>query len=81
MEQHIENITIDAEILGRTPVFTHTRIPVKMLFDYLEAGDSVKRFLSHFPSVKHAQAISVLIAARNGLLDDALEQGKLYEIQ
>ena len=41
----------DPEILGGTPVFVGTRVPVKTLFDYLEAGDSLEVFLDEFPSV------------------------------
>ena len=41
----------DPEILGGTPVFAGTRVPVKNLVDYLAAGDTLERFLDHFPSV------------------------------
>ena len=54
----------DPDILGGTPVFIGTRVPIKTLFDYLEAGDSMDKFLDHFPSVRHEQAISV-IESRN----------------
>jgi uncharacterized protein (DUF433 family) len=50
----------DPDILGGTPVFIGTRVPIKTLFDYLEAGDSVDEFLDHFPSVRREQAISVI---------------------
>ncbi len=50
----------DPDILGGTPVFTGTRVPIKTLFDYLEAGDSVDEFLDHFPSVRREQAIAVV---------------------
>jgi uncharacterized protein (DUF433 family) len=53
-------ITISAEYLGGTPVFTGTRVPVKTLFDYLEAGDSLAEFLDHFPTVSHAHGVAVL---------------------
>lgn len=53
-------ITIDAEILGGTPVFTDTRVPVKSLFDYLEGGDSVEDFLDDFPSVTRNRVVEVL---------------------
>lgn len=42
----------DPDILSGTPVFTGTRVPVKILFDYLEAGDSLDIFLDEFPSVR-----------------------------
>ncbi|WP_341739659.1 DUF433 domain-containing protein [Microcoleus sp. CAWBG640] len=50
----------DPDILGGTPVFMGTRVPMKTLLDYLEAGDSLNEFLDHFPSVSREQAISVL---------------------
>src|SRR6267143_968116 len=54
----------DPEILGGTPVFVGTRVPVKILFDYLEAGDSLEVFLDEFPSVTRAQAVAALELAR-----------------
>ena len=48
------------EILGGTPVFVGTRVPVKTLLDYLEAGDSLDDFLEHFPSVSRDQAVAML---------------------
>lgn len=48
------------EILGGTPVFIGTRVPIKTLLDYLEAGDSLDKFLDHFPSVSREQAIEAL---------------------
>ena len=50
----------DPEILGGTPVFVGTRVPVKNLFDYLEAGDSIDEFLDDFPSVSQAQVLEFL---------------------
>ncbi|MFN6272450.1 MAG: DUF433 domain-containing protein, partial [Microcystis sp.] len=41
----------DPDILGGTPVFVGTRVPMRTLLDYLEAGDSLEVFLDHFPSV------------------------------
>lgn len=54
----------DPEILGGTPVFVGTRVPVKSLFDHLEAGDSLDKFLEDFPSVRREQAIAALELAR-----------------
>jgi len=54
----------DPEILGGTPVFVGTRVPVKSLYDYLEAGDSLDEFLDSFPSVSREQAVAVLELAR-----------------
>ena len=53
-------INIDPEILGGTPVFSGTRVPVKNLFDYLETGESIDYFLDDFESVKREQVIRVL---------------------
>jgi uncharacterized protein (DUF433 family) len=52
----------DPAILGGTPVFVGTRVPVQSLFDHLEGGDSIDHFLEGFPSVKREQAIAVLEA-------------------
>jgi uncharacterized protein (DUF433 family) len=60
-------ICSDRDILGGTPVFLNTRVPVKTLFDYLEAGDSLDLFLDHFPSVEKGQAIIVLELAKEML--------------
>ena len=48
----------DSEILGGTPVFVGTRVSVKSLYDYLEAGDSLDEFLESFPSVTKEQAVA-----------------------
>jgi uncharacterized protein (DUF433 family) len=54
----------DPEIMGGTPVFVGTRVPVKTLYDYLEGGDSLDEFLEDFPSVSREQAIAALELAR-----------------
>lgn len=53
-------IHTDPEILGGKPVFVGTRVPVKSLFDHLEAGDSIDEFLESVPSVSRAQAVAAL---------------------
>ncbi len=58
----------DPEILGGTPVFVGTRVPVQSLFDYLEGGETLDEFLHQFPSVKREQAIAALDLARDSLL-------------
>jgi uncharacterized protein (DUF433 family) len=50
----------DPDILGGTPVFVGTRVPVLTLLDYLEAGDSLIEFLEDFPSVTREQAVAAL---------------------
>jgi len=57
----------DPDILGGTPVFMGTRVPVKTLLDYLEAGESLDVFLDHFPSVSRERAIAVLELAKEML--------------
>ena len=57
-------ITVDPQIQGGVPVFGGTRVPVKNLFDYLEAGDSLDQFLADFPSVQRDAAVAVLEQAR-----------------
>jgi uncharacterized protein (DUF433 family) len=57
---HSELVTIDPEILGGTPVFKNTRVPVKTLFEYLQKNYSLEEFLDSFPSVTEAMAIAVL---------------------
>ena len=64
-------IHVDPEIQGGAPVFSGTRVPVKNLFDYLEAGDSLDDFLRSFPSVTRDQAVAVLEQARDALTPDA----------
>jgi uncharacterized protein (DUF433 family) len=53
-------INVDPGILGGTPVFCGTRVPVKNLFDYLETGETVNDFLQDFDSVQSYQAMHVL---------------------
>jgi uncharacterized protein (DUF433 family) len=61
----------DPEILGGTPVFVGTRVPVQSLFDYLEGGETLDEFLRQFPSVKREQAVGALDLARDSLLAGA----------
>ncbi len=55
----------DPQILGGTPVFVGTRVPIKNLLDYLAAGDTLETFLDHFPSVKREQAVAALEIAKD----------------
>ncbi|QHG17814.1 DUF433 domain-containing protein [Nostoc sp. ATCC 53789] len=55
------------DILGETPVFVGTRVPLKTLLDYLEAGDSLDKFSDHFSSVSREQAIPALELAKEML--------------
>lgn len=54
----------DPDVLGGVPVFVGTRVPVKTLFDYLEAGDTLAEFLNDFPSVSREQAVAALELGR-----------------
>lgn len=58
----------DPDILGGTPVFVGTRVPVQTLFDYLEGGETLDEFLRQFPSVNRKQAIAALDMARDSVL-------------
>lgn len=66
-----ELVTVDPEIHSGTPVFRGTRVPIKTLFDHLEAGDSLEVFLDDFPSVSRQLAVAVFEEARAGLVPDA----------
>ena len=55
----------DPQILGGTPVFRGTRVPVKNLIDYLSGGDTLDEFLDDFPSVSREQAVAALELARD----------------
>ena len=57
-------IKIDPEIMGGTPCFAGTRVPIKNLFDSIEHGNSLDDFLAGFPSVTREQAVQVLEMAR-----------------
>ena len=61
----------DPEILGGTPVFVGTRVPVQSLFDHLGAGESIDNFLEGFPSVKREQVIALLEEFKHRLLQPA----------
>ncbi len=61
----------DPDILGGTPVFVGTRVPVRTLLDYLSAGDTLDEFLDHFPTVSRAQAVAVLTQANELLVAHA----------
>ena len=61
----------DPEIMGGTPVFTGTRVPVQNLVDYLEGGESIDDFLIGFPTVTREQVIGFIEAAKERLLTPA----------
>ncbi len=57
------------DVLGGTPVFAGTRVPVQTLLDYLEGGESIDDFLEGFPSVKREQVVSFLELAKDRLVE------------
>lgn len=61
----------DPEILGGTPVFLGTRVPVDILFEYLEAGDPLAVFLDQFPSVTREQAVAAIELGRAAVVAGA----------
>jgi len=61
----------DPDILSGTPVFVGTRVPVRTLLDYLEAGDPLDEFLEDFPSVTREQAVGALRLAGQMLVAHA----------
>ena len=71
MTQLSQVLHSDPDILGGTPVFVGTRVPVQSLFDYLEGGETLDDFLRQFPSVGREQAIAALDLARDSLLAGA----------
>jgi uncharacterized protein (DUF433 family) len=66
-----ELIQTDPEILGGTPVFTGTRVPIRSLFDHLEGGDSIDDFLEGFPSVRRDQVVALLEMSQQRVLEPA----------
>jgi uncharacterized protein (DUF433 family) len=61
------------DILGGTPVFAGTRVPVRTLFDYLEEGDTLDEFLEDFPAVSREHAVKVLERVKETLLTQEYE--------
>jgi uncharacterized protein (DUF433 family) len=58
-------INIDKEILGGTPVFMGTRVPIKNLFDYLETSETIEAFLEDFDGVTKSQVLKLLKMSQN----------------
>ncbi len=69
MKEQQDIFVSDSEILGGTPVFKGTRVPVNSLLDYLEGGDSIDLFLYDFPSVGREQVIAFLEFTKRGVLE------------
>lgn len=62
-------VSCSADVMGGTPVFAGTRVPVQTLLDYIEAGDSIDEFLAGFPSVKREAVIGFLEQAKDRLIE------------
>jgi uncharacterized protein (DUF433 family) len=62
-------ISASPEIMGGTPVFASTRVPVQTLLNYIKAGESIDDFLDGFPSVTREQVIALLEEAGNQLVN------------
>ncbi len=67
----ISPINIDPEILGGTPVFNGTRVPIENLFDYLKSGESIDYFLDDFETVKREQVITLLEMSKHLILSSS----------
>jgi uncharacterized protein (DUF433 family) len=63
-----EIVHSDPEILGGTPVFVGTRVPVQALLDFLEGGDTIEEFLDNYPGVTREQAVAFLEEAGRALV-------------
>jgi uncharacterized protein (DUF433 family) len=62
-------ITADPDVLGGTPVFAGTRVPVQTLIDYLKGGDSIGEFLDGFPTVSREQVVAFLQEAEEQIVN------------
>jgi uncharacterized protein (DUF433 family) len=62
-------ISTQPDVMGGTPVFNGTRVPVQTLLDYLEAGETIDEFLAGFPSVTRTQIVAFLEEAKDSLVE------------
>lgn len=65
MPKNTPIVSTSPDIMGGTPVFSDTRVPVQTLFDYLKAGESIDDFLDEFPDVTREQVLGLLEADRD----------------
>lgn len=68
--QHGSLVSRSKDIKGGTPVFAGTRVPIEILFDYIQSDDGLAEFLKQHPTISRDQAIGVLEQARQALLGD-----------
>lgn len=64
-------VTSSPDVMGGTPVFAGTRVPIENLLDYLEGGESIDDFLEGFPSVSREQVITFLEETKARVLAEA----------
>ncbi|MEM1306974.1 MAG: DUF433 domain-containing protein [Pseudomonadota bacterium] len=67
-------ITVSADMMGGTPVFTGTRVPVYILFDYLGEGETIDAFLAQYPTISREHVRAVLGRASNAIAPLSLER-------
>lgn len=65
-------ITCSPDVMGGTPVFAGTRVPVQTLLDYLEGGETIDDFLEGFPTVSREQVVAFLEEAKDRMVAAAL---------
>lgn len=61
-------ITVSSDVMGGTPVFAGTRVPVQTFFEYINAGETIDSFLEGFPTVKREQVLALLDEAEQRIL-------------
>lgn len=61
-------ITVSPDVMGGTPVFAGTRVPVQTFFEYINAGETIDSFLEGFPTVKREQVLALLDEAEQRIL-------------
>ena len=71
MSSSTQIVSRSPDVMGGTPVFAGTRVPVQTLLDFLEAGDTINDFLDGFPTVSREQVIAFLEAAAEQLVASA----------
>lgn len=67
-KEFIQPISVSPDVLGGTPVFAGTRVPVQTFLEYLEAGETIDDFLKGFPTVRRAQLVAFLERAKELLV-------------
>lgn len=71
----ISVVKMDPNIMSGAPCFSGTRVPVRAMLDYIEAGDSLDEFLKQYPTVSRKQAIALLEESADAMLEKVLQPG------